>query len=388
MSEPVKTRSLPLFRIYSDDDDLQAVNKVIRRGSYWTEGPEVREFELATAAYAGRPHAVAFSNGTTALHALMAAYGIGPGDEVIVPSFTFISTANAAMFTGARPVFADIEPVHYGLDPDDVERKISPRTKAIIPVHYGGHPCRITELKALAERRGLLLIEDAAEAQGAKFDGKMAGSFGNAAMFSFCQNKIITTGEGGMVVTDDEELANRLRLFRSHGRTGGPGYFKGGTGFDYVSLGHNYRMSSITAALGISQLGKIEKLIGMRREAAGRLSQALADMPGIEPPREASNARHVFQLYTILLKDPAMRDGLAAFLKGAGIHTKVYFEPVHGSGLYSRQPWVAATSLPVTDDISSRVLSLPFYPHVEAAEIEYLISNIRQYVEGQAEADA
>ncbi len=169
------TRQIPLFKIYSDDDDLNAVTEVIRRGSYWAEGPEIAAFEEKIARYVGMEHAIVFSNGTAALHALMLAYGIGQGDEVIVPSFTFISTANAPLFTGAKPIFVDIEPDTFGLDPEKVKETITERTKAIIPVHYGGHPCQIGALKDIAEENDILLLEDAAEAMGAKFGGRMVG---------------------------------------------------------------------------------------------------------------------------------------------------------------------------------------------------------------------
>ncbi|MCK4717236.1 MAG: DegT/DnrJ/EryC1/StrS family aminotransferase, partial [Thermoplasmata archaeon] len=238
---------VPLFNIYHDGEDVKAVQRVIERGTYWTLGPEVEEFEREVAKYMERRYAVAFANGTAALHAAMIAHGIGPGDEVIVPSFTFISTSNAPLFVGAKPVFADIETETLGLDPQDVRKKITPRTKAIIPVHVGGAPCLIEELREIADENDLILIEDAAEAFGAKVHGKMVGSYGDTSMFSFCQNKIITTGEGGMLVTDDDNVFQRLRLLRSHGRADDKDYFSSSKPFDYVALGYNLRMSSITA---------------------------------------------------------------------------------------------------------------------------------------------
>ena len=204
---------IPLFRIYWDDEDIEAVTRVIERGSYWATGPEIKKFEEMVAEYVGRKYAVAFNSGTSALHSILLAYGIREGDEVIVPSFTFISTANAPLFVGAKPIFAEIEEETYGLDPEDVKERITKKTKVIMPIHYGGGPCgNIKELKEIAEDNKALLIEDAAESLGAKIGNEMVGSFGNAAMFSFCQNKVITTGEGGIIVTDEKEIYEKMKL--------------------------------------------------------------------------------------------------------------------------------------------------------------------------------
>ncbi len=210
---------IPLFKIYWDEEDVKMATKSIQRGMFWAIGPNIERFENMLAEYTGRKYAVAFNSGTSALHAALLAYGIGEGDEVIVPSFTFIATANAPLFVGAKPVFADIEEKTFGLDLEDVLRKITPRTKAIIPVHYGGGACRVEELSEIAREHNLLLIEDAAESLGATVGGKKVGRFGNCAILSFCANKVITTGEGGAAVTDSAETAEKLRLIRSHGRS-------------------------------------------------------------------------------------------------------------------------------------------------------------------------
>ena len=209
---------IPLFKIYWDEEDVETVKEAIQRGMYWAIGPNIEKFENMLSEYVDTKHALVFNSGTSALHAVLLAHGIGQGDEVIVPSFTFIATANAPLFVGAKPVFADIENKTYGLNPDDVETKITPRTKAIIPIHFGGCPCLIEELREIARKHKLLLIEDAAESLGAAVDGKKVGSFGNAAILSFCSNKVITTGEGGAVVSDSAEIYERLKLIRSHGR--------------------------------------------------------------------------------------------------------------------------------------------------------------------------
>ena len=210
---------IPLFKIYWDKDDVKAVENAIKRGMSWAIGPEVTQFEQKLADYLKVKYCLTFNSGTSALHAALLAHGIGAGDEVIVPSFTFIATANAPLFVGAKPVFADIEEKTLGLDPADVEKKITPRTKAIIPIHYGGCPCLIEELRDVARRHNLLLIEDAAEALGAGINGKKAGSIGDAGILSFCQTKTMTTGEGGAVTTGSPEIYEKLKLIRSHGRS-------------------------------------------------------------------------------------------------------------------------------------------------------------------------
>ena len=241
---------LPLFKIYTDEADLQAVTEVLRRGTYWAEGPEVVEFERGLRDYQEKKYAVAFNSGTSALHAALLAYGIKGGDEVIVPSFTFIATANAPLFVKAKPIFADIEEQTLGLDPEDVEAKITPKTKAIIPVHYAGCPCKIRELREIADDHHLLLIEDAAESFGASIGDKKAGSYGEGGVLSFCQNKVVPTGEGGALVTDSRDIYEKAKLIRSHGRQENSAYFSSIENLDYITLGYNFRMPSMIAALG------------------------------------------------------------------------------------------------------------------------------------------
>jgi perosamine synthetase len=210
---------IPLFKSYWEKDDVEAVKKVIQRGTYWSNGPEIKELEKQLAQYTNRKYATTFNSGTSALHSLLLAYNIKKGDEVIVPSFTFIATANTVVLTGAKPIFAEIEEQSYGLDTQDVAENITKKTKAIIPIHYGGAPCKeIKALKELAEDHKLILIEDAAESLGSKINNTMVGDFGHAAMFSFCQNKIITAGEGGIIVTNYKDINHKLQLLRSHGR--------------------------------------------------------------------------------------------------------------------------------------------------------------------------
>ncbi|PNX45630.1 MAG: aminotransferase DegT, partial [Thermoplasmata archaeon M11B2D] len=257
---------IPLFKMYWDTQDITAVTKVIKRASYWTMGPEIQTLEDAIAGFLGKKQGISFNSGTSALHALLLAYDIKNGDEVIVPSFTFIATANVVVLTGATPVFADIEPKSYALDPEDVKEKITNKTKAILPIHYGGSPCKeIKALTEIAKDHHLLFIEDACESLGAEIHSQKVGTFSDAAVFSFCQNKVITAGEGGLAVTDSTMVAEKLRLIRSHGRIESKqGYFSSTQDLDYILAGYNYRLPSINAALVLSQFKKFKKIIKMR----------------------------------------------------------------------------------------------------------------------------
>ena len=375
---------IPLYKVYSDDEDIEAVEKVIRRGSYWTTGPENEEFERIVAEGVGAKYGVSYNSGTSALHALMVAYGFKAGDEVIVPSFTFIATANSVLFVGARPVFADIETETFGLDPEDVSRRITGRTKAIMPIHYGGAPCQIGSLAKIASERSIPLIEDAAESVGASVDGTKVGHFGDSAMISFCGNKVITTGEGGMVVTDSPELADKLRLVRSHGRLESEPYFMTTKSLDYIALGYNWRMSTITASLGISQMRKLAKVVGMRREIARKISDRLTKFNELIVPRVFDNPFAVFQMYTIRVKEGrATRDKLRDHLKNLGIITKVYFDPVHLTEFYVQNFRGKDTRLPVTEQLSGEVLTLPIYPTMTPSEVDYLTHSVEDFFSGK-----
>jgi perosamine synthetase len=374
---------IPLFKIHWDEDDLKMVQDTIRRGMFWAIGPSIEEFEKRLATYIGRKHVLAFNSGTSALQAVLMAYGIGRDDEVIVPSFTFIATANAPLFVGARPVFADIEERTFGLDPADVRAKITPRTKAIIPIHYGGCPCLIKELVALARANNLLLIEDAAESLGAAASGRKLGTFGDAAIFSFCANKVITTGEGGAVATDSRDIYEKLKLLRSHGRAENANYFSSTENMDYVTLGYNFRMSDITAALGVAQIKKLDKVAAVRRQRAERLSARLSGIHEIETPRPPDGLFHVYQMYTVRVKGgPARRDALLAYLAGKGIMSKVYFSPVHLTHFY-KNILKYDCRLPVTERLAGEVLTLPLYPDLTEDEIAVVAENIANFFKGK-----
>lgn len=369
---------IPMYKIYWDQSDIDSVSNAVKDGMFWATGPAIDQFESSVAEYIGTKYAVMFNSGTSALHAALLAHGIGVGDEVIVPSFTFIATANAPLFVGARPVFADIEERTFGLDPESVREKITPKTKAIIPIHYGGLPCQIKELRKIADENDLILIEDAAEAFGAKIGSQKVGTFGHSAMLSFCANKIITTGEGGAIVTDSKDIADKLKLIRSHGREDKQvsNYFSSEKPADYVDLGFNFRMSNITASLGVSQLKKVNKIISLRRKNAEYMTSILSEIPGIRVLGDA-NSFSVYQLFTIQLENEEIRNKVGLALNENGVMTKVYFPPVHLTSFYRSQGHTDG-ELPVTEKISKNVLTLPMYPSMTENEMNTVAEIVKR----------
>ena len=368
---------IPLFKLYWDEEDVEAVAKVIRRGSYWATGPEIEQLEKDIAKFVGTKYASSFNSGTSALHADLLAHNITTG-EVIVPSFTFISTANSVVLAGAKPIFAEIEEESYGLDLEDVKEKITIKTRAIMPVHYAGTPCKsIKALSEIAEDHNLLLIEDAAESLGSKIKNKTVGTFGHSAMFSFCQNKIITAGEGGIIVTDAKDIYQKLKLIRSHGRLENKkNYFSTTKDLDYIQVGYNYRLSTISAALALSQFKKINKIIKMRREKANYYHKKLSKFRDIKIPADLKDHYNIYQMYTIRLKDNKSREKLQKYLEKAGIMTKVYFEPVHLKTFYREKFNYKEGDLPKTEKISKKVLTLPLYPTLTTEDIDCIADNI------------
>ncbi|HJH27985.1 MAG TPA: DegT/DnrJ/EryC1/StrS family aminotransferase [Methanophagales archaeon] len=375
------TWKIPLFKTYWDEEDIESVTNVIKRGSYWATGPEIQEFENKISEYVGTKYAVTFNSGTSALHALLLAYDVKQDDEVIVPAFTFISTPNAPLFVGAKPVFAEIEDGTFGLDPEDVKERITPKTRAIMPIHYGGCSCLIRELKEIAEDHNLLLIEDAAESLGAEIKNDKVGTFGDSAMLSFCQNKVITTGEGGAITTDSKEVYEKLKLIRSHGRLETEDYFTSTGYMDYITLGYNFRMSTMTAALGLSQLKKIDKVIQMRRERAEYMTKKLSRIEEITLPIPPPDYFHVYQMYVIRINEN-LRNDLMKYLSEKGIMTKVYFPPIHLTHFYRTKFGYKGGELPITKEVSDEVLSLPMYPTLTEKEVDYIIEKIDNFFEG------
>ncbi|MFX0025175.1 MAG: DegT/DnrJ/EryC1/StrS family aminotransferase [Candidatus Hermodarchaeota archaeon] len=374
-------KEYPLFDIFWDKDDIEMVNSVIKRGSYWATGPEIHKFEEMLGNYLNTEYNVVFNSGTSALHALLLAYGITTG-EVIVPSISFISTANCVILAGAKPVFAEIEDETLGLDPWDVEKRINNRTRAIIPMHYGGKVCKSIEtLREIADKHKLILIEDNAESFGGKIRDKFAGTIGHSGMLSFCQNKIITTGEGGAICTDDKHIYERLQLIRSHGRVeqSGTDYFSNIYEMDYIQIGYNFRMPSMCAALGISQLKKIEEIIGIRRQVGKYYDEKLKTIPQIQILPELHGHRTVYQLYAILLKNSEEREKLQEYLLKKGIYTKVYFYPIHLKTFYKNKFGYHDGDLPISEKISSKILTLPISLRFTKRDQDYIIKTIEDY---------
>jgi dTDP-4-amino-4,6-dideoxygalactose transaminase len=353
-------RNVPLSRPLIGEQEKAAVLRVLESGGL-AQGARVAEFEQHFAAYIGVAHAVATSSGTTALHLALLAHGIGPGDEVITSSFTFIASPNAVLFTGATPIFADIDPVTFNLDPAAVERAITPRTRAIMPVHLFGLPADMDRFLDIARRHDLLLIEDAAQAHGAAIRGRRAGSFATGC-FSFYPTKNMTTGEGGIITTNDEQVAERARLLRSHGMK---------VRYHHDMLGYNFRMSDIHAAIGIVQMDYLEQWNEIRREHAAYLSRRLQ---GVVVPTEPEGYRHNFHQYTVRVPD-GERDALLTALTQAGVGTGVYYPiPAHQQPVYLERGY--DVSLPVTEQACAEVLSLPVNPLLSSEDLDFVVGRV------------
>ena len=370
---------IPLYKIFTDREDNRAVNKVLQRGMDWAIGPEIAEFEKKLASYIGTKYCIAFNSGTSAGHAALLAININSG-EVIVPSFTFISTANWPLMVNAKPKFVDIEEENFGLNPERVKSEITKNTKAIIPIHYGGLPCKIIEINRIARNKKIPLIEDCAEALGTKIKGVSVGTFGQMSIFSFAPNKILTTGEGGAICTDSRKIFEKLQLIRSHGRLINENYFKTSQLPNYISIGYNWRMSSMTAALGLSQFDKLDRIIQLRRRHARFYVSKLKKINEIKLPDEPKDHLHVYQLFTIQLKNNLIRHKLQKFLASKGIMTKVFFEPIHLSKFYKKSGF-GKKSLSNTEKISRTVLSLPIFPGLKSEEITHICDSIKEFFE-------
>lgn len=374
---------IPLYKIYTDDEDLNLITKIIKRGNNWAIGPEIEEFENAIKNYVGVDYCLTLNSGTSALHAAFIAYGFGPGDEIIVPSFSFISTANSISFVGANPIFGDIEENTFGLDSKLLSPLISQKTKAIVPMDYGGMSCKIHEIQDIAKNNNLLVIEDSAEALGASTNGKKVGSTADSSIFSFCGNKVITTGEGGAIVTNDKTIFEKIKLIRSHGRMDTVRYFDNPEQSQYLELGYNWRMSSITAALGLSQISKLDKIIKMRQNNAEYISKMLSKFPEIILPSSKEGSEHIYQMYTIRLLNKGIRDKLHDFLTKKSIFSKIYFNPIHLTDFYRNKFGMKENSLPITEMISQQILTIPLYPNMTLEEKKYLTESISEFFDSK-----
>ena len=340
---------IPVYEPFLGNKVRQYVLDCVESGWISSLGQYVARFEAEFSRFCGVPYGIATSNGTTALHLALGVLGIKPGDEVIVPALTFVATANAVTYTGATPVLADVDPVTWTLDPESVRRQITPRTRAIIPVHLYGHPCDMDPILAVAREHDLWVVEDAAEAHGARYRGRRVGSLGDLACFSFYGNKIITTGEGGMVVTANREWADRAAFLRDHAMLKAPHYY-------HPEIGYNYRMTNIQAAIGCAQMEEIGTLLERKRTIAEAYRAGLASIPGLTLAPEANWAWSVFWMYSVLIEPSfgrereAVREGLWA----AGIDSRPFFVPLH-----ELPPYRTADPLPVASRLGAVGLNLP-----------------------------
>ncbi len=355
---------IPISRPIMDEETIKAVAEVLRSGNL-AQGAKVLEFENAFADYTGVRHAVATSNGTTALHAALLANSIGAGDEVITTPFTFIATANSILYAGAKPVFADIEEGTFNIDAEKIKEAISPKTRAILPVHLYGQPCDMKAICELCEDHSISLIEDACQAHGAEFGGKRVGSFGTGC-FSFYSTKNMTTGEGGMITTDNDDVAKRARLLINHGSS---------KRYHNEILGYNYRMTDISAAIGVCQLKKLDSWNENRIRNANFLSGSLKNIKGMAIPSVRDGRKHVFHQYTVRITDPLDRADFVSALEANGIGCGIYYPvPVHMQELYRKINKVQPDNLGVSERLSKEVASIPVHPSLSQEELEKIVS--------------
>jgi perosamine synthetase len=374
---PVRVSLLPYGRQLIGEDDIAAVAAVLR-GPFLTTGPTVAEFEARFAARVGARHAVAVSSGTAALHAAMFAAGVGAGDEVVTTPLTFVGTANAALYLGARPVFADIHADTLNLDAARVEAALTPRTRVLAPVDFAGQPCDLAALRALARARGLLVVEDAAHALGAEVSGRPVGALSDLTIFSLHPVKHVTTGEGGVVTTDDAELARRVRRFRNHGiaTDSADRQASGALWSPMIDLGFNYRLTDVQCALGLSQLPKLETFLAAREAIAERYRVALKDLPGLTVPRVGPEARHAWHIFPVLVEPARLRvgrDEVFAALRAEGIGVTLHYVPAYWHPYYERLGY-ARGLCPIAEDVTSRLMSLPIFPGMSDADVEDVVA--------------
>ncbi len=365
---------IPYGRQNVDDDDIRAVVEVLR-SAWLTTGPAVDAFEDGVREYVGAKHAVAVSSGTAALHAMMFAVGIGPGDEVIVPSMTFAATANAVVFQGGTPVFADVDPNTLLIDPASVEQNLTSRTKAVVAVDYAGQPCDYDVLRRICERHKIRLLADACHSLGAIYNGKRVGTLADASVFSFHPVKTITTGEGGMVVTDCDDLAARARLFRNHGITTDQRQRAnlGTWHYEMVELGYNYRLTDIQCALGLSQLTKLDGWISRRQEIASLYRKAFLGKSGIRALGIAPGASHAYHLFVVRVPQ---RDAAFKAMRDKGIGVNVHYVPVHLHPYYRGRYGTEMGMCPMAESAYLSVLSLPMYPGLSDEDVRFVAQSL------------
>lgn len=371
---------IPYGRQSINEQDIEAVVNVLK-SDYLTTGPKIAEFERKVADYTGAKYAVAIANGTAALHAACYAAGIGEGDEVITTPITFAASSNCVLYCGGTPVFADINPETYNISPEDIERKITPKTKAIIAVHFTGQPCEMEQIHAIAHKYNLTVIEDGAHALGAEYQEKRVGTLSDMTTFSFHPVKHITTGEGGMILTDNPELYQRLKLFRTHGITreeelltknDGPWYY------EQLDLGYNYRITDIQCALGVSQMDRLPEFLEKRKQIAKRYNEAFAANEQIQLPYQKEGCDNAWHLYVIRIKN-GKRKEVFEKLRAAGIGVNVHYIPVYQHPYY-RTHGYAEVTCPNAEEYYKECISLPMYPDLKEEEQEYVIKKVLEYV--------
>ncbi len=368
--------SIPFAKPYTDEREVEAIAEVIRSG-WITQGSKVREFEERVAGYVGAKYAVAVNSCTSALHLTLLLQGVGPGDEVICPSFTCVATPNAIRHVGARPVFAEIDPLTFNLDPEMIA--VSTKTKAIMAVHQVGLVADMDPIQEVARQHSLLVVEDAACALGAIYKNKRVGSLGSPSCFSFHPRKVITTGEGGMIATDDEELAERARVFRAHGASISDLVRHEACGTIYASypeIGYNYRMTDMQAAMGIEQMKKLPLLLERRRMVANFYDAALAEVDEVEVPHIPDYGIHSYQSYLIRLWPDVDRDKLLRSMSERGVSCRHGIAPSHLEPCY--RELYGHPTFPVTEEVSRTTMFLPMYPGMTGDEARYVVDNLKE----------
>lgn len=372
-----ETLNYTLFQPKVADHEIEAVVAVLRR-NWLAMGPEVAAFEAELAEFLGVGHAVALSSCTAALHIAYMLAGVGPEDEVIVPSLTFAATANAVTYSGGKPVFADVASVEdFTLDPEDVARKITKRTRAVVPMHYAGRPSDMEALSAICRDAGLAVIEDACHGLGGSVDGKALGTLGQTGCFSFYSNKIMTTGEGGALVTDDMDLADRARRLRTHGQTK-TAYdrIQGALGYDITEVGFNYRMDDIRGALGRVQLRRVAASVERRGPLVDRYRRNIGSLEKVTLPEHGKRGTPAHYILPVLLDASIDREILRARLADAGVQTSVHYPAVHRFAHYADN----SSSLPVTEDVAARTLTLPLYPDMSDADVDLICERLDRVI--------
>ena len=380
--KPVRETMLSYGRQTIDDDDIQAVVDTLR-SDWLTTGPKVSEFEDAFAEFTGAKHAVAVNNGTAALHAAMFALGIKSGDEVIVPAMTFAASANCVVYLGGTPVFADVDPDTLLIDPKAVEAKITENTKAVVAVDYAGQPCNYDRLHNLCRKYNLYLVADACHALGGSYRGRLVGTLADLSTFSLHPVKPITTGEGGVITTDDQELAQRMRIFRNHGITTDHRQreSKGSWFYEMTELGYNYRITDFQCALGLSQLRKLPGWIRRRQEIARRYDEAFRNISGMQPLKVRQGVSHGYHLYVVKLELERFkidRAGIFQALRAEGIGVNIHYIPVHLHPYYRYNFNTRPGLCPVAEAAYERILTLPIFPAMTEKDVEDVIAGVEK----------